>query len=47
MRDLNLQGAAGNAREATSQAGEAIFSHVLCGLRGLLDDINRFKIDAL
>ncbi|CDO47331.1 creatininase [Bartonella henselae] len=47
MRDLNLQGAAGKAREATSQAGKAIFSHVLGGLHGLLDDINRFKIDAL
>ncbi|WP_019221862.1 creatininase family protein [Bartonella senegalensis] len=47
MRDLNPQGAAGNAREATAQAGEAIFSHVLSGLRDLLDDINRFKIDAL
>ncbi|WP_455465739.1 creatininase family protein [Bartonella sp. B39] len=47
MRDLNAQGAAGNASEATSKAGEVIFSHVLCGLRGLLDDINRFKINAL
>ncbi|WP_375656233.1 MULTISPECIES: creatininase family protein [unclassified Bartonella] len=45
MRDLNKQGAAGNASEATPQAGEAIFSHVLCGLHGLLDDINRFKIN--
>ncbi|MET3590411.1 creatinine amidohydrolase [Bartonella silvatica] len=47
MRDLNMQGAAGNASQATSKAGEAIFSHVLCGLRDLLDDISRFKIDAL
>ncbi|MET3560883.1 creatinine amidohydrolase [Bartonella japonica] len=47
MRDLNTQGAAGNASQATSKAGEAIFSHVLCGLRDLLDDINRFKINAL
>ncbi len=47
MRDLNSQGAAGNASEATAQAGEAIFSHVLCGLRGLLDDINRFTINTL
>ncbi|ABM44420.1 creatininase family protein [Bartonella bacilliformis] len=47
MRDLNAQGAAGNASQATSQAGEAIFSHVLCGLCDLLDDINQFKIDAL
>ncbi|KEG18295.1 hypothetical protein H710_01143 [Bartonella bacilliformis Ver097] len=47
MRDLNAQGAAGNASHATSQAGEAIFSHVLCGLCDLLDDISQFKIDAL
>ncbi|WP_336279602.1 creatininase family protein [Bartonella sp. CB175] len=47
MRDLNPQGAAGNASAATPQAGEAIFSHVLCGLRSLLDDINRFKVDML
>ncbi|WP_336288102.1 MULTISPECIES: creatininase family protein [unclassified Bartonella] len=47
MQDINPQGAAGNASKATAQAGEAIFSHVLCGLRGLLDDINRFKISAL
>ncbi|WP_156851435.1 creatininase family protein [Bartonella refiksaydamii] len=47
MRDLNTQGAAGNASEATPQAGEAIFSHVLYGLRDLLDDISRFKINAL
>ncbi|EJF97880.1 hypothetical protein MEI_01066 [Bartonella vinsonii subsp. arupensis Pm136co] len=47
MRDLNKQGAAGNASEATPQAGEAIFSHVLGGLCDLLDDISRFKLDAL
>ncbi|WP_455478067.1 creatininase family protein [Bartonella sp. B10] len=47
MRDLNEQGAAGNASAATSQAGEAIFSHVLCGLLGLLDDIKRFPINVL
>ncbi|WP_455481730.1 creatininase family protein [Bartonella sp. B35(2025)] len=47
MRDLNTQGAVGNASAATAQAGEAIFSHVLCGLRILLDDINRFSIDTL
>ncbi|MDD9332837.1 MAG: creatininase family protein, partial [Bartonella sp.] len=35
------------ASQATTQAGEAIFSHVLCGLRTLLDDIKKFKIDAL
>ncbi|WP_406604170.1 creatininase family protein [Bartonella gliris] len=47
MRDLNTQGAAGNASKATAQAGEAIFSHVLCGLRDLLNDINQFEINAL
>ncbi|WP_019220133.1 creatininase family protein [Bartonella florencae] len=47
MRDLNRQGAAGNASQATSQAGEAIFAHVLCGLRDLLDDIKQFEINAL
>ncbi|WP_019223659.1 creatininase family protein [Bartonella rattaustraliani] len=47
MRDLNTQGAAGNASQATAKAGKAIFSHVLCGLCDLLDDINRFKINAL
>lgn len=47
MRDLNVQGAAGNAKQATPQAGEAIFSHVLCGLRNLLDDIKRFEMNTL
>ncbi|AQX21033.1 creatinine amidohydrolase [Bartonella sp. CDC_skunk] len=47
MHDLNEQGVAGNASQATAQAGKAIFSHVLCGLRALLDDIKKFKIDAL
>ncbi|WP_208441233.1 creatininase family protein [Bartonella raoultii] len=46
MRDLNPQGAAGNARQATPKAGEAIFSHVLHGLLDLLNDINRFNINA-
>ncbi|MCZ2204455.1 creatininase family protein [Bartonella sp. A05] len=47
MRDLNVRGVAGNASKATPQAGEAIFSHVLCGLRNLLDDIKKFKINTL
>ncbi|MBX4335190.1 creatininase family protein [Bartonella raoultii] len=47
MRDLNPQGAAGNASQATSKAGEAIFTHVLSGLRDLLNDIKRFEINAL
>ncbi|EJF74336.1 creatininase family protein [Bartonella birtlesii] len=47
MQDLNTQGAAGNASEATPQAGEAIFAHILCGLRDLLEDINRFEINVL
>ncbi|WP_332065667.1 creatininase family protein [Bartonella sp. CB189] len=47
MRDLNPQGAVGNANEATPQAGAAIFSHVLHGLCGLFDDISQFKIDSL
>lgn len=45
MRDLNTQGAAGNASKATPQAGKAIFSHVLSQLRDLLDDIKRFNIN--
>lgn len=47
MRDLNQQGAVGNASQATSKAGEKIFVHVLNGLCDLLDDINRFEINAL
>ncbi|MCZ2328998.1 creatininase family protein [Bartonella sp. F02] len=47
MSDLNQQGAAGNARQATSQAGKAIFLHVLRGLCDLLDDIKKFPINAL
>ncbi|ENN90497.1 creatininase family protein [Bartonella bovis] len=47
MRDLNPQGAAGNAKKATPQAGEAIFSHVLCGLLNLLEDINQFNTSIL
>lgn len=45
MRDLNTQGAAGNASKATPQAGKAIFSHVLSQLHDLLDDIKRFNIN--
>ncbi|EJF82259.1 hypothetical protein MCU_01579 [Bartonella elizabethae Re6043vi] len=45
MRDLNTQGAAGNASKATPQAGKEIFSHVLSQLRDLLDDIKRFNIN--
>ncbi|WP_273719121.1 MULTISPECIES: creatininase family protein [Bartonella] len=45
MRDLNTQGAVGDASKATPQAGEAIFSHVLSQLRDLLDDIKRFNIN--
>ncbi|WP_455476804.1 creatininase family protein [Bartonella sp. B41] len=47
MRDLNSHGAVGNANEATEHAGKKIFSHVLCGLHDLLDDIKKFDINSL
>ncbi|ENN94024.1 creatininase family protein [Bartonella bovis] len=47
MRDLNPQGAAGNAKKATPKAGKAIFSHVLCGLLNLLEDVSQFNTSIL
>lgn len=47
MRDLNKQGAAGNAKAANIAAGKAIFDHALAGFTGLIDDMFAFDVDEL
>lgn len=47
MRDLNKDGAAGNAKAANAVAGKAIFDHALAGFNGLIDDMFAFDVDEL
>lgn len=47
MRDLNPDGAAGDATKASKEAGKAIFDHALKGFIGLIDDMQRFNVDQL
>lgn len=47
MRDLNPDGAAGNARAATAEKGEALLRHAVKGLTELIEDVDRFKLSAL
>jgi creatinine amidohydrolase len=42
MRDLNPEGAAGDASAATAEKGEKLIAHAVRGLVGLVEDINRF-----
>jgi creatinine amidohydrolase len=42
MSDLNGDGVAGNAAAATAERGEALLSHAVAGILGLLDDVHRF-----
>jgi creatinine amidohydrolase len=47
MRDLNPDGAAGNARAATAEKGERLIAHAVRGLVELVDDVARFDASAL
>ena len=47
MRDLNPDGAAGNAAAATADKGEALISHAVQGLVALLQDMAAFDVDSL
>ncbi|MFP5077147.1 creatininase family protein [Rhizobium sp. YIM 134829] len=42
MRDLNPQGATGNARAASADRGEALIAHAVQGVLALLHDIHAF-----
>jgi creatinine amidohydrolase len=44
MRDLNADGAAGNAVTATAEKGEALLAHAVRGLVALVDDVGRFDV---
>jgi creatinine amidohydrolase len=46
MRDLNADGAAGNASVATAERGEALLAHAVKGLVELVGDVDRFDIHA-
>lgn len=47
MRDLNADGAAGDARAATADKGEALIEHAVRGLAELFEDIDRFDLAVL
>ncbi|WP_417417855.1 creatininase family protein [Hoeflea sp.] len=47
MSDLNPQGAAGNASQASAEKGEAILAHAVKGLSQLLTDMAGFDVDEL
>jgi len=44
MRDLNVDGAAGNAAIATAEKGEALLAHAVKGLVELVEDVDRFEV---
>ncbi|WP_137155934.1 creatininase family protein [Rhizobium sp. FKL33] len=44
MRDLNDEGAAGDARRASAAKGEALLVHAVSGLVELVDDMARFDL---
>jgi creatinine amidohydrolase len=44
MRDLNEEGAAGDARLAAAEKGEALLAHAVSGLVELVDDMARFDL---
>jgi len=44
MRDLNRQGAAGNATAATAEKGERLIHHAVAGLVELIEDVDRFDV---
>lgn len=47
MRDLNTEGAAGNAAAATAEKGELLLEHAVAGLAALLRDVAEFDADSL
>ncbi|AKH99045.1 uncharacterized protein, putative amidase [Hoeflea sp. IMCC20628] len=47
MSDLNKDGAAGKASQATAEKGEAILAHAVRGLSELLSDMAEFDVDDL
>lgn len=47
MRDLNGDGAAGNAAAATAEKGELLLDHAVAGLVALLRDVAEFDVDSL
>jgi creatinine amidohydrolase len=47
IHDLNAEGAVGNARAASADAGRAIAEHQVAGVIELLWDIHRFDLDRL
>lgn len=47
MSDLNPQGAAGNAKKATAEKGEALIAHAVSGLVELLQDVDAFDAETL
>lgn len=47
MRDLNTEGAAGNAAAATGEKGELLLDHAVAGLIALLRDVAEFEADSL
>ena len=44
MRDLNPDGAVGNARAATAEKGRRLIDHSIAGLIGLLEDVHAFDM---
>jgi creatinine amidohydrolase len=47
MRDLNDEGAAGNALAATAEKGERLIAHAVRGLVELVEDVDRFDLALL
>jgi creatinine amidohydrolase len=47
MRDLNDDGAAGNATAATAEKGEALIAHAVQGLVELVEDVKRFDVSTV
>jgi creatinine amidohydrolase len=44
MRDLNPDGAAGNAAAASAEKGEKLIAHAVRGLAELVEDVDRFDL---
>jgi len=47
MRDLNVEGVAGNAAAATAKKGEALIAHAVKGFTELLRDVDAFDLALL
>lgn len=47
MRDLNADGAVGNAAAATAEKGEQLLAHAVNGLVELVEDVDAFEIAGL